>query len=144
MRKILLLPIAILITFSLPACKKSSTTSNARTVQNLSGSYNLTSLIWTANGISVNLFDSLPPCEQDNILRLDADGTAHTIDVKILCSPPSPDSVGIWSLSANGDSLVLNNQELFIKSWDGKTLVYTGIVDNGPPPVTGTVTLVKQ
>lgn len=144
MRKFLLLPIAFVIIYSLPACKKSSTTSNARTVQNLSGSYNLTSLIWTSNGITVNVYDSLPACEKDNIFRLDADGSAHSIDVKILCDPLSPDSVTTWSLSSNGDSLFLNNQGVFIKSWDGKTLVYTGTVITGPPLVIGTTTLVKQ
>jgi hypothetical protein len=144
MRKIFLLSIALVITYLLPACKKSSNTSNARTVQNLSGSYNLTSLVWTSNGISVNVYDSLPACEKDNIFRLDADGSAHSIDVKILCDPLSPDSVTTWSLSANGDSLFLNNQGVLIKSWDGKTLVYTGTLTTSPVLVTGATTLVKQ
>ena len=143
MRKLFFLSFAIAFMYSLPACKKSSATSNAKTVQNLSGSYNLVSLVWTTNGVSVNLYDSLPDCEKDNIFRLDADGTAHSIDAKILCSPPNPDSVTTWSLSSNGDSLIIGNEEVFIKSWDGKTIVYTGIV-NYVPLVTGTTTLLKQ
>jgi hypothetical protein len=143
-QKILFLSISIVIISSMPACKKNSTISSARTIQNLSGSYNLTSLVWTSNGISINLYDSLPACEKDNILRLDADGSAHSIDVKILCNPPEPDSVAAWSLSSNSDSLFFNNAEVLIKSWDGKTLVYTGIVSYGPPLIIGTTTLVKQ
>jgi hypothetical protein len=142
MRKILIATIAIsVLTFI--ACKKSDNTSSARTVQNLSGSYILTSLVWTSNGINNNLYDSLPYCEKDNIERLDPDGSAHTIDIKILCNPPEADSVTTWSLSPNGDSLYFGGMGVFIKSWDGKTLVYTGVVIY-IPFTTAATTLVKQ
>ena len=143
MRKILITAIAISAVLSFIACKKSDNASSARTVQNLSGSYILTSLVWTSNGIDNNLYDSLPDCEKDNILRLDPDGSAHSIDVKILCNPPESDSVTTWSLSPNGDSLYFGNQGVFIKSWDGKTLVYTGVVIY-IPFTTAATTLVKQ
>jgi hypothetical protein len=143
MRKILFTAIAMSAVLSFIACKKSDNTSSARTVQNLSGSYILTSLVWTSDGISNNLYDSLPDCEKDNILRLDPDGSAHTIDVKILCNPPEADSVTTWSLSANGDSLYFGGQGLSIKSWDGKKLVYTGVVIY-VPFTTAAATLVKQ
>ncbi len=144
MRKIHLLNATLFVAVSFIACKKSDNTSNARTVQNLSGSYTLTSLVWTSGGISENVYDSLPACEKDNTFRLDPDGSAHSIDTGVPCNPPDADSVTTWSLSSNADSLIVGSQSVYIKSWDGKTLVYTGIVDNGPPLVTGTTTLVKQ
>ncbi len=144
MRKIFLLGIAIPAMISFNACKKSENISNARTVQNLSGSYNLTSLIWTSNGISTNVYDSLPDCEKDNILRLDPDGIAHELDVLIECNPPEADSVSTWSLSSGGDSLYFNGLGVFIKSWDGKTLIYTGNVQLAPLQIIGTTTLIKQ
>ena len=143
MRKILFSAIALLSVVFFIACKKSDNTSSARTVQDLSGSYLLSSLVWTSNGISTNLYDSLPDCERDNVYRLDPDGSAHTIDVKILCSPPEADSVTTWSLSPNGDSLYFGGLGVYIKSWDGKTLVYTGVVIN-IPFTTAATTLVKQ
>jgi hypothetical protein len=143
MRKIILTAIAVSAVLSFIACKKSDNTSSARTVQNLSGSYNLTSLVWNSNGINNNLYDSLPDCEKDNIHRLDPDGSVHSIDVKVLCNPPEADSVTTWSLSPNGDSLYFGGMSVFIKSWDGKTLVYTGVVIYIPFTI-ATTTWVKQ
>ncbi len=144
MRKITLAAMAVAAIFSFISCKKSDSVSNAKTVQNISGSYNLTGLTWSALGVTANVYDSLPPCERDNIFQFNADGSAHEIDAKILCDPPEADSLATWGLSANGDSLYLDNTPYLIKSWDGKTLVVTGVVDNGPPVVTGVTTFVKQ
>jgi hypothetical protein len=144
MRKILLTAVAVAALLSFISCKKSDNVSNAKTVQNISGSYNLTSLTWTALGVTANIYDSLPPCEKDNIFQFNADGSTHEIDAKILCDPPEADSISTWSLSSNGDSLYFDNNPYLIKSWDGKTLVITGIVDDGPPVVTGVTTFVKQ
>jgi hypothetical protein len=136
--------VAITALISFISCKKSDNVSNAKTVQNISGSYSLTGLTWTALGVTANVYDSLPPCEKDNIIQLNADGSAHEIDAKILCDPPETDSVTTWGLSPKGDSLYLDNSPYLIKSWDGKTLVITGVVDDGPPVVTGVTTFVKQ
>ena len=144
MRKILLTAVAASALLTFISCKKSDSVSNAKTVQNISGSYNLTGLTWTALGVTVNVYDSLPPCEKDNIFQFDADGSAHEIDAKILCDPPEADSIATWGLSSKGDSLYLDNTPYLIKSWDGKTLVVTGVVDYGPPVVTGVTTFVKQ
>jgi hypothetical protein len=144
MRKISLTAVAMAALFTFISCKKSDNVSNAKTVQNISGSYNLTGLTWTALGVTANIYDSLPPCEKDNILQFDADGSAHEIDTKIMCDPPETDSVTTWSLSSSGDSLYLDNSPYLIKSWNGKTLVLTGVVDYGPPTVTGVTTFVKQ
>ena len=144
MRKIILTTVAAAALFSFISCKKSDNVSSAKTVQNISGSYNLTGLTWSALGVTANVYDSLPPCEKDNIIQLNTDGSVHEIDAKILCVPPESDSVSTWSLSSKGDSLYLDNSPYLIKSWDGKTLVITGVVDPGPPLVTGVTTFVKQ
>jgi hypothetical protein len=144
MRKILLTAMAVAAILSFISCKKSDNVSNAKTVQNISGSYNLTGLTWSALGVTANVYDSLPPCEKDNIFQFDADGTAREIDAKISCDPPETDTLAIWSLSSNGDSLYLDKNPYLIKSWDGKTLVLTGVADDGPPVVTGVTTFVKQ
>lgn len=144
MRKITLTAVALAALFSFISCKKSDNVSNAKTVQNIAGSYNLTGLTWSALGITENVFDSLPPCERDNIIQLNTDGSAHEIDAKIMCDPPEADSVSTWGLSSKGDSLYLDNSPYLIKSWDGKTLVITGVVDSGPPVITGVTTFVKQ
>jgi hypothetical protein len=145
MRKIHVTAVVAAALFSFISCKKSDdAVSNAKTMQNISGSYNLTGLTWTALGVTVNVYDSLEPCEKDNILQFNTDGTVHEIDTKVLCDPPETDSVSTWSLSSKGDSLYLDNTPYLIKSWDGKTLVITGVVDYGPPLVTGVTTFVKQ
>jgi hypothetical protein len=143
MRKMFLAAAAALFLISFNSCKKSSSTSNARTVQNFSGSYNLTALTWTALGVTINVYDSLDACEKDNVIQLNADLTSNFIDGGIVCNPPEDDH-GTWSLSANGDSLYFGSTGSYIKSWDGKTLVVTGIEENGPPQVIGTTTLVKK
>ena len=143
MRKTLLTAAAALSLISFNSCKKSSSTSNAKTVQNLSGSYNLSALTWTASGVTINVYDSLPACEKDNVIQLNTDLTSNFIDAGIVCVPAEDDH-GTWSLSANADSLYLGSTGTYIKSWDGKTLVLTGIEENGPPQVTGTTTLVKK
>ena len=143
MRKTLLTVTAICMLFIFYSCKKSNSTSSARTVQNLAGSYNLTALAWTTAGISVNVYDSLPDCEKDNILQLNADLTVNFIDGVPVCNP-NESAQGVWSLTSNGDSLYIGSSHAYIKSWDGKTLVVTGIVDNGPPVVLGTSTFVKK
>ena len=64
MRKIPLTAMAVTAIFLFISCKKSDSVSNAKTVQNISGSYNLTGLTWSALGVTENVYDSLPPCER--------------------------------------------------------------------------------
>ena len=68
MRKIFIATAAIALFLVFNACKKdnNSTPANARTVQNFSGTYSLTDLKASILGVTIDLYDSLPPCEQDN------------------------------------------------------------------------------
>jgi hypothetical protein len=143
MRKIVLAASAIALLLVINACKKSSSSSNARTVGNLSGSYNLTALTATLSGLSINLYDSLPLCERDNVIQLNTNLTAQYIDGGTKCVPPS-DSTGTWSLSANADTIYAAGSASYIKSWDGSTLVLTNAEEISGFPVVATSTLVKQ
>jgi hypothetical protein len=143
MRKIHVASAAIALFLLFLACKKSNNTSNARTVQNLSGDYNLTALKGSILGVTINLYDSLPACERDNVIQLNANLTANFIDSGVKCVPPS-DSTGTWSLSANTDTLYVAGTANFINSWDGVTLVLTGSQNVSGFQATVTTTLVKK
>src|ERR1700733_12822359 len=107
MRKLAISAAAITLILVINACKKSSSNGSspsARTVQNFSGSYNITAVSANVLGLNVNLYDSLPACDKDNVIELDANNTAKFIDAGVTCVPPS-DSTGTWSLSSNTDTL---------------------------------------
>lgn len=148
MRKIHVAASAIALLFIVNACKKSDNPTstgptNARTVANFTGSYNLTALKASVLGVTINLFDSLPACDQDNIIKLNSDLSAQFIDTGIVCSPPS-DSTGTWALSQNTDTLYVAGTANLITSWDGTTLMLAGnqMVDGFSAAVT--TTLVKK
>jgi len=144
MRKISLVITVIVLFLVIDACKKSTSSSaNAKTVQNLSGSYMITALTANIIGQNVNLFDSLAPCERDNIIQLNENLTASFIDAGTVCVPPS-DSTGTWSLSQNSDTIYVAGSASYIKSWDGSTLVLTNAETVSGFPVTATTTLVKK
>jgi hypothetical protein len=146
MQKIIFAASAIALFLVISACSKSDNkVSDARTVENFSGSYNIIALTGDLGGVSINLYDSLKPCERDNVIQLDTTMMAQFIDVGVACVPPS-DSSGIWSLSANADTIYVAGGASYIKSWDGKTLVLTNTetISGIPFPVTATTTLQKK
>lgn len=123
------------------ACKKNSDNKVQPTEDNLAGTYKLTGLTWVYMGQTINVYDSLDDCEKDNLFRLNADLTLDFIDAGMVCSPPEDDT-GTWYLS--NDSLYLGDGNgAKIKSFDGTTLVLTGVPDSDPD-VTATTTLKKQ
>jgi hypothetical protein len=146
MRKIQWIVTAFAIFFLYNACKKSdspSSPANARTVQNFSGSYSLTALKGVIFGVTIDLYDSLPPCEQDNVIELDTNLVAKFIDAGTVCVPPS-DSTGTWSLSTNTDTLYVAGTANLITSWDGTTLVLVGNQSVNGFTAAVTTTLVKK
>jgi hypothetical protein len=104
----------------------------------------ITALSVNLGGADLNVYDTLPACEKDNQIVLNATSMAATfVDAGVKCVPPS-DSTGTWSLSSNTDTLYVAGSASFIKSWDGSTLVLTNAEDLGGLPVTATTTLKKQ
>src|SRR5271154_6723046 len=145
MRKICLAASVVGLLYVFNACKKSDNPaptgpSNARTVENFTGTYDLTALKASVLGVTIDIFDSLPACDTDNIIRLNSDLTAQFIDTGVVCSPPS-DSTGTWGLSQNTDTLYVAGTANLITSWDGTTLILVGnqIVDGFPASVTTTL-----
>lgn len=145
MRKIQFSIAVLAVFFVFYACKKdnNSTPANARTVQNFSGVYSLTDIKASILGVTIDLYDSLPPCEQDNEIQLDASLTANFIDSGTKCVPPS-DSTGTWSLSSNTDTIYVAGSANYINSWDGTTLVLTGDQTVSGFQAAVTTTLVKK
>jgi ABC-type Fe3+-citrate transport system substrate-binding protein len=148
MRKIALAASIGTLILVINACKKSdsnSTNPGARTVQNFSGSYKLTAITANVLGLNVNLYDSLPACDKDNVIELDSNKEARFIDAGVACVPPS-DSTGTWSLSSNTDTLYIAGTANFIKLWDGTNLMLTSTenIQGIPVPVVATTTLVKK
>jgi hypothetical protein len=148
MRKIALAASIGTLILVINACKKSdsnSTNPGARTVQNFSGSYKLTAITANILGLNVNLYDSLPACDRDNVIELDSNKEARFIDAGVACVPPS-DSTSTWSLSSNTDTLYIAGTANFIKLWDGTNLMLasTENIQGIPVPVATTTTLVKK
>jgi ABC-type Fe3+-citrate transport system substrate-binding protein len=150
MRKIALAASVGILILVINACKKSdsngnSTNPGARTIQNFSGTYKLTAITASVLGLNVNLYDSLPDCDKDNVIELDTNKTARFIDAGVACVPPS-DSTGTWSLSSNTDTLYIAGTANFIKLWDGTNLMLasTENITGIPVPVAATTTLVKK
>lgn len=143
MRYSLLFSSAVILFLGFAACKKSDKTNNSRTMANMAGTYGLIALTASQGGTTFNLYDSLPACEKDNLIQLNANGGAQFIDAKIVCSPPK-DSTGSWHLSVKADSIYLGNQAAYIKSFDGKTLVISNQQMISGFTVVSTTTLAKQ
>jgi len=143
-RNTLLASAALLASALIFSCKKSDNKNGALTVANLSGSYKLKALVWVSGNVSVNVYDSLPACEKDDIIKLNPDLSANFIDAGVRCTPPG-DATGTWKLS--GDSLYIGANAGKISSFDGTTLVITGHPGNNGVPgvqITSTTTLIKQ
>jgi hypothetical protein len=146
MRKIHIAALAIALLFVFNACSKNSNSnspSNARTVQNFSGTYKFGDIKASVLGVTIDVLDTLPACEKDNVIRLDADLVAHFVDTLVQCTPPS-DSTGTWSLSQNTDTLYVAGGANYINSWDGTTLVLVGNQIVSGFSATVTTTLVKE
>jgi hypothetical protein len=135
------------------ACKKSNnTTSNtdAKTVQNLSGSYMITAINVNSGGVNFDEYASLTACQKDNVIKLNTDLSADYEDLGTVCVP-SETSTGSWGLFANSDSLSISGVSALpgkftalIQSWTGTTLVLVGANQISGVTAVTTITLAKQ
>ncbi len=144
MRKIVSGMAVIAVIAGAASCKKSDNNpTSIYTVANFAGNYQLTALTGSLSGLTANLYDSVPPCQKDNIIQLKTDMTASYVDLGIKCTPPT-DSSGVWKLSPKADTIYIAGNALFIKSWDGKTLVGTSNQANSGFNFAVTSTFTKQ
>ena len=146
MQKNYLLTLGLFL-LSISACTKNEDNSHSNhsiSIAGIAGTYKLAATTLTNGGITVNSYDLLDDCEKDNLIRLNPDLSANFIDAGNVCNPPDVGN-GNWHLS--GDSLFLDSEGVKIKSFDGKTLVLTGYVnDSGiiDSTTVGMTTLVKE
>jgi hypothetical protein len=130
MRKIYLSVPAIALVLIFGACKKSNTTTaDAKTVENLSGTYTISAIKVSTGGVDFDEFASLKDCEKDNTITLHTDLTLDYTDAGTQCAPPES-STGTWRLSSNSDSLYISGVSTFpdgvgalIQTWNGTSLV---------------------
>jgi len=124
------------------SCSKSSNSSSAITVQNLVGTYTLTSLTVTiAPFPPQNILDSIPACQRDDQYKLNTDMSYDYIDAGVQCNPPG-NGIGTWSLS--GNTLIIDTTHATIQKFDGKNLTLSTPVQYNGIAATTTETLTKQ
>lgn len=132
-----------MIVFALSCSKDSSTNSSAVTKENIAGSYMLTAATGSIPGLPPqNVYDSIPPCQRDDIYKLNLDYTMDYIDAGTKCVPPGDDTTS-WSLSGT-TQIIIGGDTATIQSFNGKTLVVSSVVTIVGIAVTTTDTFTKQ
>jgi hypothetical protein len=122
MKKTTLFILSAVLLFS---CKKDNEepacTTNATSV---SGSYKIASVTYKENAAAaeVDFYTVIyaEPCERDDVLTFNANGTYQATDAGTVCTPAGGNS-GTWSLS--GNTITLDGDASTIESFDCKTLV---------------------
>ena len=131
--------IAILFaTATLSCSKKDDNTPPAITKENISGTYKITSV--KVNGAEF-IDQAFEPCQKDDLVKLEANGTVTYIDAGTKCSPAGDDS-GTWDLS--GNTLTLDSETATIQSFDGNNLVVSAEYDLAGSTVPAVITFAKQ
>ena len=131
------------------ACKKSNSDTpvndpTAITVANLSATYQITAATGTYLGLTVDIFDTLPACEKDNLVQLNKDNSVRLIDTGMVCDPDQS-SNGTWALNTTTDSLsVTGLGSNHIESFDGTKLVLKGVQLYEGVSFVATTTLMKK
>lgn len=125
----------------LVACKKDPITCTTN-MASIAGSYKITAAKYKASSSATeqDFFATLPACEKDDIIKLNANGTADYQDAGTACTPNSSYS-STWSLS--GNTITMDGTPGTIQLFDCKKLVVTGTGALVPGDIL-TVTYEKQ
>ncbi len=88
----------------------------------IAGSYKIIAINYKASNSAPeqDYYTTLPACEKDDIIKLNANGTADYQDAGIACTPNNSYS-STWSLS--GNSITMDGTPGTIQSFDCKKLV---------------------
>lgn len=136
----------VAMTFIFISCSKESSSGNngsAITKENIAGSYMLTAATGSIPGLPPqNVYDSIPPCQRDDIYKLNLDYSMDYVDAGTKCVPPG-DAVSTWSLSGT-TKIIIGTDTATIQSFNGKTLVVSSVVTIVGIAVTTTDTFTKQ
>jgi hypothetical protein len=101
MKNLTLIVLASVLIFS--GCKKDDAKTCDLNSANFAGTYKITSEL--VNGVEIHNSANTDPCELDDLLIFNANGTYEYSDAGTVCSPSGDDS-GTWSLS--GSNLILD------------------------------------
>jgi hypothetical protein len=125
----------------LTACNKEKR--NDVTKENLVGTY---TLIASESQVGAEPVEddllTMEPCEKDDQLKLNGDGTYNGVDAGTQCNPNGNEN-GSWSLPS-ASKLQIGVETLDIKSFDGRTLVVESRLDLGNQTYRQKVTLRKK
>lgn len=107
------------------SCKKEKDEAAAEiiTMQSLAGTYTLGSVTMkVAGGTEENITDAtMEPCEKDDKLTLNANGSFTNADAGTACDPTT-DATGTWSLTSNNTKIVMDGEESTIQSFNNGVL----------------------
>ena len=147
MKTKILIP-AVLLLLATSCQKEESSTNCDKTVASIAGTYSIQKFEVRTNGVFLNVTSQLDPCQLDDKLSLNLNGTTTYVDLGVVCSP-SGNSNGNWSISSTGKMTIDDNggtadiSTADITSYDCSTLVLTGF-DSSSPGDQFRLTLKKQ
>ena len=116
----------VLLAATVMSCKKEDSKPDicGTDMLSLAGSYKTTATKYKASSSAPeqDFFATLDACEKDDIVKLNADGTANYQDAGTVCTPNGSYS-GAWSV--NGNSITMNGTQGTILLFDCRRLVVT-------------------
>ena len=123
---------AIFLCIISASCKKekSTNTNCDKTVAAIAGTYSFIKVEAGTNGVFKEVTnDFFEPCELDDKISMNVNGTTLYKDLGTVCNP-SGDEAGTWSISSAG-KIIINDgtvdvSEADITSFDCSTLIITG------------------
>ncbi len=134
MKKVIFISLALLFIFS--SCKKDDK-SCGKTTADIAGTYTLVKVEVGSGGSYNDVTNDnnyVEPCQKDDKLILNANGTAQYVDEGTVCSP-SESATGTWSVSSDGKFTVAAGPQEFsgaeIVSFDCKNLVISAVFSFG-------------
>ncbi|MBN8699628.1 MAG: lipocalin family protein [Chitinophagales bacterium] len=124
MKKIMLSVMGLAV--SLVSCQKEQSTLNGCTLSmaSIAGTYKITSIRYksASNAPEQDYLAMMEPCEKDDLIKVNANGTADYQDAGTKCSPEGS-YPSTWSLS--GNTMTIDGVTGTIQSFDCRKLVIT-------------------
>lgn len=128
---------AIFLCIISASCKKEkSTNANCdKTMASIAGTYSFVKFEVGQNNVCIDSTkDLLEPCQLDDKITLNANGTTLYKDLGTVCDP-SGDEAGTWSIPSAGKIIIsdgtIDVSEADITSFDYSTLIITGTESGG-------------
>jgi len=139
--KKLLLP-AVLALFTFASCKKDKADdAKPITKENVIGSFKVTSLTYTMNGVTADGMQTLQDCEKDDLYIFKAENVFNYSDAGTTCSSPG-DYSDTGTLS--GDSIMLSGRALKITSLTPTAMNVTETTSGSGTSIVTNATFTRQ